>query len=84
MKWRPLVWQIAPPALPVFDPKWNARCLGCRHVLVDVDVADLGVRVLRCSKARIVGGGGKVKPGQRLYCLEALDACKEFGWHEPA
>lgn len=81
--WRPLVWHLKPPALPAFDPEWNQQCLGCKHVMVDVDVTDLGVRVLRCSRARIVGGGGKVKPGQRLYCLEALDECREQGWHDP-
>lgn len=84
LTWTSLVWQLEPPALPVFDAQWNAQCLACKHVMAEVDVTDLGVRVLRCGKARVVGGGGKAKAGQRLYCLEALDECRENGWHEPA
>lgn len=79
-----MVWQMEPPALPAFDASWKERCVGCAHV--DVDTHDTGVTALRCKRSRLIGGRKKVTRdvANHAYCIDALDECRENGWHEPA
>lgn len=82
MTWKPLVRQLPPPALPVWDPLWNLQCLQCKHV--DAEITLDGVQVLRCMRTKPVGGGGKQRPDLRAYCIDTIDEeCKTHGWHEP-
>lgn len=69
---------VEPIRLPRFDPNWNRQCLECVHVSQKIRE---GVRILRCMRAPIVGGGGKLRQNLRLYCLEVIDEdCKTYGW----
>lgn len=71
--------------LPEFDPSWNRQCLACRNVMQEVQG---GVRILRCDKAVVSGGGWmgrKSKPLYRRYCIDVIDEeCRLGQWYESA
>lgn len=81
--WHEVAVIVAKPiSLPRYDPQWNANCLQCIHVRVEIQE---GVRVLRCNMARMVGGGGRVRADLKKYCLEVLNEdCKKNGWFQSA
>lgn len=70
----------SPVRLPRWDPDWNQCCLACRHV--DQHVDRLGVRILRCKRTRLVGGGSGQRRDLHGYCIDNLQECNSNGWFE--
>lgn len=80
--WHEVAVIVAEPIrLPRFDPHWNTQCLQCVHVF---ERTREGVRILRCMRAPIVGGGGRLRDDDlRMYCIEVIDEdCKAYGWFQ--
>lgn len=64
--------------LPTFDPHWNRQCLECLYVAQQVRN---GIRILRCQRAPIVGGGGQRNANLRRHCIDVIDEdCKHNDW----